>query len=464
MEFSQDIHPKKKVLSLFTLIMINVIAVDSLRNLSIGAEYGVSLVFFYLVALVILFIPIIAVAAELATGWPRIGGLYVWVREAFGARWGLTAIWLQWIYNVVWFPTILSFIAATLAYLFDPALAHNKTYMLSIVLVCFWGATLSNCFGMKVSGLVSTFGALIGTILPMLLIIGLGIVWLLQGNTPHIAFTWHNFFPHVDSLGDLPFFVAILFGLLGMEMSAVHAEDVKNPRKSYPRALLISSIIIFATLVCASLAITMVIPVSELNLVTGLSDAFHIFFAQFNLTWMEPILSVCIVIGAICSVSAWIIGPSKGLLAAAEDGCLPHLFRYTTKKGAPISLLLMQGIIFTVLCSIFLLMPGINSAYWLLSALTAQLAMCAYLLMFAAAIRLRYSQPDVARTFRVMGGNCGMWLIAGLGIAACIFAILIGFFPPSSIEVTNIWFYESFLLSGIVVFCGLPLLLYREQH
>ena len=131
MAFSQDIHPRKKVLSLFTLVMINVIAVDSLRNLSISAEYGLSLVFFYGIALIGFFIPIISVAAELATGWPKIGGLYVWTREAFGERWGFVVIWLQWIYNVVWFPTILAFVAATLSYLINPALANHKGYVLS---------------------------------------------------------------------------------------------------------------------------------------------------------------------------------------------------------------------------------------------------------------------------------------------------------------------------------------------
>lgn len=464
MAFSQDIHPHKKVLSLFTLIMINVIAVDSLRNLSIGAEYGLSLVFFYAVALVGFFIPVIIVAAELATGWPKIGGLYVWIREAFGERWGLVAIWLQWIYNVVWFPTILAFVAATLAFLINPELSNHKDYILSVVLIIFWGATLSNCFGMKVSGIVSTLGAIIGTLLPMLVIIGLGAGWLISGKPAVIAFTWHDIIPQINDVQDLAFFVAILFGLLGMEMSAVHAEDVKNPKKNYPRALLISSIIIFVSLVGSSLAITMVVPHEKLNLVTGLSDAFHIFFTQFDLVWIEPLITIAIIIGAVCSVSAWIIGPAKGLLAAADDGSLPKFFCYTTKKGAPISLLLLQGVLFTILCSIILLMPQIESSYWILSALTAQLAMLVYIFMFAAAIRLRYSKPDIARTFRVPGGNLGMWLVACIGIATSFFAIIIGFFPPHAIKIDSLLTYELILVSGMIIFCGLPLILYRRQQ
>src|SRR5689334_3795033 len=123
----------KKVLGMFSLAMINVIAVDSLRSLPASAEFGFSLVFFYILAALFFFIPTALVTAELATAWPNTGGVYIWTRLAFGHKWGLMAIWLQWIYNVVWYPTILSFVAGTLAYLIDPQLAANKNYMLGIV-------------------------------------------------------------------------------------------------------------------------------------------------------------------------------------------------------------------------------------------------------------------------------------------------------------------------------------------
>src|SRR3990167_5842716 len=112
-----------KPLTIFSLTMMNVIAVDSLRNLTVSAEYGAALIFFYAVAAIMFYIPCVLVAAELATGWPQTGGAYIWVREAFGRRFGFLAIWLQWGYNVVWYPTILSFISGTLAYLINPSLA-----------------------------------------------------------------------------------------------------------------------------------------------------------------------------------------------------------------------------------------------------------------------------------------------------------------------------------------------------
>jgi len=142
----------KRVLSVFSLVMINVIAVDSLRTVAITAKLGFALVYYYLLAAIIFFIPVALVAAELATAYPNRGGLYVWVREAFGLRAGFMTIWLQWVYNIVWYPTIMAFITGTLAYLFDHHLASNTFYLLGSSITLFWLFTALNCFGMRLSG------------------------------------------------------------------------------------------------------------------------------------------------------------------------------------------------------------------------------------------------------------------------------------------------------------------------
>src|SRR5258708_18435898 len=123
--------------------MINVAAVSSVRNWPTIAEYGFSSIFFFLLAALLFFIPVSMVSAELATGWPGHGGVFLWVKEAFGHRTGFLAIWLQWIQTVVWYPTILSFIASTLAYAINPLLADNKIYTLFLVLAVIWGATFA---------------------------------------------------------------------------------------------------------------------------------------------------------------------------------------------------------------------------------------------------------------------------------------------------------------------------------
>lgn len=445
----------KRVLSVFSLVMINVIAVDSLRTLPITAKLGLSLVSYYMLAAVAFFIPVALVAAELATAYPNTGGIYIWVREAFGRRAAFITIWLQWIYNVVWYPTILAFIAATMAYLFSPELANDKFFILETIVILFWFFTLLNCFGMKVSSMISIIGATIGTLLPMIAITVLGLIWLFQGRNIQIP-SHTSWLPDLSALGNLSLFSAVLFGLLGMEMSAVHAEEVKNPQRDYPRALLLSTIIIFATLVLGSLAIIIVVPDGELSVVSGLIDAFSVFFEAFHLTWMTSVTAAFIIIGGISGVSAWIIGPTKGLLVAARDGCIPVRFSHVNRHGAPVTILIAQGIIFTALSSLFILLDSINAAYWILSALCAQMALLVYVFMFAAAIKLRYSKPNQPRAYKIPGGMIGMWLVAGIGMICCIVTILIGFIPPTQIPIQNPVLFQIFLGSGLMVFVMIP--------
>lgn len=442
-------------MSVFTLVMINVIAVDSLRTLPMSAKLGLPLISYYMVAAFAFFIPIALVAAELASAYPNTGGLYVWVREAFGRRAGFITIWLQWIYNVVWYPTILAFIAATIAYLFAPQLANDKFFLWANAVGLFWLFTLLNCFGMRLSGLVSILAALFGTILPMVGIIILGIIWFLQGH-PIAIDSSSSIWPDFSSLGNLALFSAVLFGLIGVEMSAVHAEEVKNPQRDYPRAILYSIIIIFSTLVLSSLAIVMVVPNQELSVVSGLIDAFAAFFKFYNMPWMTVVIALLIILGGLGGVSAWIIGPTKGLLISARDGSLPAIFGRVNKFGAPVAILITQGIIFTLLSSVFILFDSINAAYWLLSDLCAQMALMVYIFMFASAIKLRYSEASRPRSYKIPGGNAVMWLVAGTGILCCLVAMCIGFIPPTQIPVDNVFAFEMFLIGGLVLFVAIP--------
>lgn len=454
---------RQRVLSVFSLVMINVIAVDSLRTLPISAEYGFSLIAYYCFAAITFFIPVALVAAELATAWPQTGGIYVWVRQAFGKRVAFITIWLQWIYNIVWYPTILAFIAATLCYLFAPDYAENKVYLVTMVLTLFWLATLANCFGMRVSSIVSTLGAIAGTLVPMLFITLLGVMWLYRGMPAHIDISWHALMPDLSSLSNLTLFSGVLFGLLGMEMSAVHAEEVKNPQRDYPKALLISTIIIFSSLMFGSLAIALVVPQQKLSLVSGLIEAFDIFFQAYHWHWLTPIVAILIVVGSLSGVAAWIIGPTKGLLVAAEDGSIPEKFTKVNRHGAPVNLLIAQGVIFSLLSTVFLSMDSINASYWVLSALTAQLALLVYVFMFAAAIKLRFSHPNAKRTFKIPGGNKAMIAVAGIGLLTCVTVIFLGFIPPAQIKISNNYLFEGFLIGGMLIFVILPALLSKKH-
>jgi amino acid transporter len=290
----------------------------------------------------------------------------------------------------------------------------------------------------------------------------LGIFWLIQGRPIQISYPT-SWIPDFSALGNLSLFSAVLFGLLGMEMSAVHAEEVKNPQRDYPRALLFSTIIIFATLVLGSLAIIIVVPDQQLSVVSGLIDAFAIFFDAYHLSWMTSITAVFIIVGGVCGVSTWIIGPTKGLLISAQDGCIPPRFAQVNKHDAPVAILIAQAIIFTALSSMFVLLDSINAAYWILSALCAQMALLVYVFMFAAAIKLRYSRPNQPRAYKIPGGYFGIWLVAGTGLLCCIATIMIGFVPPTQIPFKNPLLFQGFLCGGLFIFVLIPWLLAKRN-
>ena len=456
----------RKPLSLFSLAMINLAAIGTVKNWPVTAEFGFSSVFYLLLAAIIFLIPVSLIAAELSTGWPKAGGVFLWVKEAFGHRTGFLAIWLLWLENVLWYPTVLSFITATVAYLINPELANNKIFLISSILILFWGLTLGNCFGMKTSSWISTFGVIFGTFISGFLIIGLGALWYFSGKPIQISLDLSSAIPSLSSPEQMVFFTGVILTLCGLEMSSIYAKDVENPQKNYPKAILLSVSLIIGLSLLGVLAIAIVVPQKEINLLAGSLQAFSYFVEAYNLKWMTPYIATFIALGAIGSLSTWIVGPCKGLLEAAKDGDLPPFFRRINKHKMPVTVLITQAIIVSILSLLFLLAPNVNSAYFMISVIVAQLYLIMYVLMFAAAIRLRYKKASVERTYKVPGGTIGMWIVGGIGILSSILTFFVGFFPPNVIMPGEKTFYISFLTIGIVLSCLMPwiILQFQKEH
>lgn len=446
--------------------MFNVAIMASLRNLPLVAEFGLSAIFFFVIVGIGFLIPCALVSAELATGWPKSGGIYVWVREAFGDRWGFFAIWMQWVHNVSWYPAILSFCAATIAYVFDQTLATNKYFILGVILVAFWAMTILNYFGIKTSSIVSTVGVIIGTLLPGVLIIALGLTWILQGHQIEMKTGFDAIFPNLHKLDNIVFMGGLFLTFAGLEVSAGYAGEVKNPQKNYPRAILLAGGITFVLLLLGSVAISTVIPQKDISLVSGVMEAFKTLLSKYGLLWSLPLIGILLVFGSFAEVNSWIIGPVKALYTTSIHGNLPPLLQYQNKHGVPANLLTFQGIIMTFSSLVFLFMPNLSSSYWILSALSAQMYLVMYFMMFIAAVRLRYTMPHIPRAYKIPHPHKGMWLVAMIGIFSSLFAIVITFFPPSQLHVGNLIFYEGFLIIGLLIMIAIPLIIYqfRKPH
>ncbi len=456
-------NQKPKTLNVFLLTMINIATILSIRNWPLTAEYGFASIFFILIASLILLIPTGLVAAELATGWPERGGIYVWVKEALGEKMGFLAVWLLWIENVVWYPMILSFVAGTVAFVFNKDLAHHAFYTYCVVLISFWLSTLINSKGMKLSGWVSSIGVFLGTLLPGAIIILIGAFWYFSGRPLQIEMSFSNFFPKMNSLNDYTFLAGIMLGFAGMEMSSVHANDVENPQKNYPKAILFSSVVIISLSIMGALTIAMITPNSEISLTAGGIAVVYSVFSTFGLSHYVPLVAILITIGALASVSTWTAGPCRGLLAAAQKGDLPPFFRRLNKNDMPVNMMIAQGVIVTFLATIILIAPSVSSSFWMLMALTSQLYLLMYILMFVAAIILRYKRPDKFRAYRIPYKNIGIWIVGGIGIIGSAFGFFLGFVPPSQIDRTSFYLYEGFLIFGCLIFTLMPFAILKWQ-
>lgn len=455
-------HPRHRFLSVFQLVMINLIAIDSLRSLPMNARYGWAIITFYVLGCVFFFVPCLLVTAQFATHYPHTGGAYVWVKKAMGTRFAFMNVWLEWIYNIVWYPAILSFIAASVAYLLHPGWIDNKIYMMIMVIVTFILATLLNLYGMKLSSWVSTVGSLLGTLVPMIFIIGFGATWLLSGHHSAMPFSFSALIPHESHFANASFFLVVLFSLMGIEMSAVHAEEVKNPEHDFPKALAFSGGLIVLILTLASLAIAFIVPHQQLNILNGINQALAICIATFYLpTWLLPLLVFLMILGGLGGLATWVIGTTKGLVVAAQDGCTPKWLSHFNRFGSPHRVLQLQALVVLSLAGTFLLFPTVADAYWALSNLTAQLALTYYILIFLAAILLRNKLPATTHGFRIWGGSRGTCIVAMMGLVTCIFAFCLGFIPPQEVPIQPVLLYELLLLGGIAFFCLLPWLIYR---
>ncbi len=449
-------------------------AVVSLRGLPMMAKEGLTMWFYIGFATLFFLIPGALVSAELGGMFNKDkGGVYTWVKEAFGDKWGFAAVWLQWIQNVVWYPVVLGFVAATLSYLVgDPSLAGNHWMNFGTIVVVYWIATFITMSGEKTYGGASQWLFVIGTVVPGLFIMLLAAVWLFQGHPMEMlqstvgdAASSHNnqvhaWLPNITGFGSIAFLAGTVLLFAGVEVQGPRANLMDNPKKRFPEAMILSAIIVFFLFTLGSLAVAAIIPMKQLSLTAGIMQAFKETLDIFGMSWMVPVAAAFLAVGALGQIITWAGGPSRALLQTAEDGQIPPGFAKRNKGGQPVWILILQACIVTVLGSFYLIFPNPSAAFYLLSAMTVSLYLLMYLLMYAAAIKLRYSRPDAERHFEVPGGKLGMWLIAGGGFLAVAFALVVSFFPPSQLPVGSPTLYTWMVVLGLVVFGGAPFVIH----
>jgi len=449
--------PKPVWISWIALALMTTSSVASLRPAPTMAVYGLAAVFLYLVPAVVFLLPTSLVAAELASGWK--GGVYKWVSEGISKPMGFLAIWCQFAMTIFYYPTLLGFVASTLAYVINPALASNGVWTALVIMVCYWAGVFVSSRGTKgVAGLAS-WGLILGTLIPGAVLVTLGALFLGQGNPSAAPMTAENLLPQWAGLAGLVLIVNNFLSYSGMEMNAVHVSSLKNPGKDYPKAIFLAMGLVLLIFILPALAISWIVPAEQISLTAGIMQAFEAVFSTFDIAWLTPIVGVMLVAASLGGMLTWLAGPSKGLLLISrEEGYLPPFLQKLNKNGVQQNLLVTQGIITSIIALGYALIPNVSSAYWIFSVITTQVYLIMYLLMFIAAVQLRRRHPDHPRGYRapILVALCGV------GFAASLAALLVGFIPPSQFGEGSPWVY-LLIVGGGALGLGLlvPFLFYR---
>ncbi|MCM1947969.1 APC family permease [Streptomyces sp. G2] len=455
----QDDGTKRQFISWLTLAFMTTASVASLRPAPTMAIYGLAAVFLYLLPALVFLLPTALVGAELASGWS--GGIYRWVSEALGKPFGFLAVWCQFAMTIAYYPSLLAYVASTFAYVIDPSLAENGLYVAIVIITVYWAGVWVSSRGTRAIAGLSSFGLIVGTLVPGVLLVVLGMVFLGQGNPSAQPMTADHWLPPWTGLASLVLIVNNFLSYAGMEMNGVHVSSLREPKREYPKAMFLATGLVLLIFILPALAIAWVMPSDQLSLTAGLMQAFRAFFDHFSIGWMTRVVGVMLVCAALGGMLTWLSGPAKGLvLLSRQEGYLPPAFQKFNRAGSPTAIMVAQGVVTTLIGILYAFSDSVSSSYWMFSVITVQIYLIAYLLMFVAVVKLRRTQPHVERGFRVPAVT---W-VAAVGFVASVLALVIGFVPPDQFDGEPLWRYLLIVGGGLFVLGLLiPALLLRYR-
>ena len=448
---------KRKYVSWVALAMMTTGSVASLRSAPTMAVFGLASVFLYVVPAIVFFVPTSLVSAELASGWK--GGVFNWVSQGLSAPMGLLAIWCQFAMTIFYYPALLAYVASTIAYVFDPNLASNGVYTAAIIVLLYWGAVLVSSRGVGLIAKLASSGTVIGTLIPGAFLVIMGIVYLAQGNHSAAPMNVHHLLPAFSGLAGLVLVVNNFLSYSGMEMNAVHVDEMKKPARDFPKSIFLAMALVLAIFILPALVISWVVPAQQISLTAGVMQAFSAFFNHFGLSFLVPLIAIAMVVAMLSGMMAWLAGPSKGLLQIGRQyGYLPPYFQKLNSDGIQMHILVAQGVVISIIGLLYAFVPDVSSVYWIFSVMTTQVYLIMYVLMFVSAVMLRRKQPDQPRGYRAPA----LVFQCVVGGVAAVLAFVIGFVPPSQFGHSNPLTYGLLVLAGVLVLGVLPpALLYK---
>lgn len=424
-------HPPtlERVLGRADLALFSVCAILTIDTLASAASMGVAWFSWWAITMLLFFIPYGLMTAELGAAWPSEGGVYVWVREAFGPRWGSMVAWLYWINNAYWIPSVYLIFAGTFEEIF---LGHRSTWQeAGIAIVLTWLTVGVGIVRLEVSKWLPNLGAVV-KVLIFLALGALGFGTLAKGRPPANDFSLGSFLPKWnDSLAYLP---VLLYNTFGFELMSSAGSEMKNPRRDVPRVILFSGIVIACVYALGVAGILLAVPIGELSIVTGTWDALAVLGRQWGRAGDAAVLLLGLgfLYACIANIVTWSLGANRVAAVAAEEGVLPAaLGRLHPRFQTPYVAFIVMGLVSTaLLVGNALLSDSQSNVFWMTFKLSGLCLLLCYLLVFPAFLVLRKRRPNQPRPYRMPGGP-GTAVVATWICTLYIAGASVLFFAPS---------------------------------
>ena len=402
----------ERVLGRADLLLFSVSAILTIDTLASAASMGVTWFTWWGITMLLFFVPYGLMTAELGAAWPGEGGLYVWVREALGPRWGSTAAWFYWINNAYWIPSVYMVFAGT----FDTMFLHTgRTWVQAgIAIAVTWLTVAIGIVRLQVSKWIPNLGAVVKVAI-FLGLGGLGIGGVLLGRPSANAFSLARFVPRWnDSLAYLP---VLLYNTLGFELMSSAGDEMQHPQRDVPRVILLAGGVISVVYTLGALGILLAVPLGDLSIVTGTYDALLVLGRPWGAAGDTLVfaLGLGFLYACVANIVTWSLGVNRVAAAAAEEGVLPAaLGRLHPRFNTPYVAFVIMGLVATaLLLGNAALSQSATNVFWMIFKLSGLCFLISYLMVFPSFLILRRKRPEQPRPYRMPGGPTAAWAASG---------------------------------------------------
>jgi amino acid transporter len=448
----------RRELGFWDVLLFNIAAVLGPRWIAAAAHNGTSSISLWVLAALLFFLPTAFIIVELATRYPDEGGLYVWTREAFGDFHGFVAGWAYWIYTLLYFPGLLMASIAMSAYIFGgkgAALASNQAFLVIGSLVLLAIAVGLNIVGLNIGKWLQNAGG-VATYLPLLILAVVGATFAAKHGVA-TQLTAHNIKP-VWNWGTVNFWSQIAFAFSGMELICAMSDEVKDPRRTFPRAIFGAGALIAAIYIVATVAVLGMMPPANIDPKSGVFQAITAGSGALGLAWVGVLCALLVTVGNAGGVGTTVAGASRVPFVVGIDNYLPEAFgRVHPKWRTPYFSILIQAVLSAAVLLAFNVNESTSGAYQVLINAATILYFLPFLYMYAAAIKLAY-RPDREsdkRAVLIPGGRVGVWLMGLLGIAVTLGSIVLACIPTEDITNRGLFGFKLFCGTVVPILIGL---------